>query len=112
MDDLDLGVDNLSDVHPIDKIDDFIKTRVDMARIISNHAETKLGPLPEIIISNLRNRDVVAILHPIDDLTKDLALTLERGITGNEQINLTDTYHHIILSLPEGYKLGVVSSLM
>ena len=111
MKDLDFRVNDLHNVHPFNKIQDLIQTRVDVPGVVANDAETHQGTLPKIIISNLRDRYVVSILYPVDNPAKNLSLAFQRVVPRDTQIDLADSYNHIRYSLPSGYKLGAISSL-
>ena len=74
--DLDLFLNHIRKVHLFDEVNDLVEARVDKPSIVTHRADTDLRPLPEIIVTDLRDGHVEPVSDPIDHLPKDVTFFL------------------------------------
>jgi hypothetical protein len=91
---------HLDKVHLLDKVNYFIQTRIDVPPIISNRAETNLGPLPKIIIPDFRDGHIKTVPYPIDQFSEHVSLFFQRMIFWNPKVELANSDHHLLPPFP------------
>jgi hypothetical protein len=87
-------MNQLSETHLFDEVDHLVQTGIDMPPVIAHRADSDLGPLPEILIPDLRDGDIESMPDPIDHLSKDMTLSFERMILRNPKIKLANSNNH------------------
>jgi len=85
MEELDIGFADLSQVQIFDETDSRLQSAINVGLVCANLAETKLGFLPEVVLTTLGNRHVELVTDPIFDFPQDGALFLERVTLVNVQ---------------------------
>jgi hypothetical protein len=81
-------------VHLFDEIDHFVQTGIDVSAIIAHHTDTDLCPLPQVIISNLRDGNIETASYPIDQFSDHMALSLQGVIFWYPKVELTNPDDH------------------
>jgi hypothetical protein len=87
-------VNHIDQIHPLNEVDHFVQTGVDMSAIIAYCTDTDLRPLPKIIISDLRDGHIKLVPHPIDHLPDHMPFPFQRMILWNPKIELTNSNDH------------------
>jgi len=65
-----------------------------VSSVVADRADPDLGSLPQIIVSYLRDGDIEPVSYPVGQLPKDVALSFQRMVLWNADIELTDTDNH------------------
>ena len=109
MSDFPFGITNLGNIHVLNKTRDFIKSRVYIALVISNHTKTNSGTLQHIVIANLSYGYIEFVFYSINEFSEDLSLPFQGIIAVDSEINSTNSnYHNLFL---ENYSnFGATSS--
>ena len=87
-------MNQLSEAHLFDEVDHLVQTGVDMPPVIAHRADSDLGPLPEILIPDLRDGHIESMSDPVDHFSEDMTLSLERMILRNPKVKLANSNDH------------------
>jgi len=109
MNNFPFGITNLGNIHILNKTRDFIKSRVYIALVISNHTKTNSGTLQHIVIANLSYGNIEFVFCSINEFSEDLSLPFQGIIAVDSEINSANSnYHNLFL---ENYSnFGATSS--
>ena len=89
-----LGINYLRGVQIFNEAGDLVHHGVNVTTFISHNGKAKLGTLPQLVITNLSNGNVKLVLGSIHNLSKYLALLLERITAVYTNVQSTDPNDH------------------
>ena len=67
-----------------------------MPAVIAHGTDPDLGPLPQVMISYLRDRHIEARLHPVDQFSEDMSFPFKRVVFRDPKVQLANSYDHLI----------------